>query len=93
VKLCPACYRAIERAPLLHVRRILLACETCRPIAQRLAEPQFKNAVRLSIVSEEAANLQRAAERGDPQAGSPLADSLLDYVTRGKFRKKARGRR
>ena len=90
VKLCPACYKAIERAPLLHVRRILLACEECRPAALELAQPQFRNALRLSIVTEEAANLQEAAASGRKRTGSPIADSLIDLVN---SRQRRRGRR
>ena len=42
-RVCPACLKKIERAPLRHVGRILRACEECRPQAQRVELARAKH--------------------------------------------------
>lgn len=52
VNVCRDCYRAIERAPLLHVKRILRACEKCRHLVAPLSKPRAQQVLAASILAD-----------------------------------------
>jgi hypothetical protein len=62
---CAHCYRAIERAPLLHVRRILRACPNCRQLVVKLQTPRARQLLAASAVAEPLIQAAEDAELGN----------------------------
>lgn len=64
VNVCRDCYHAIERAPLLHVRRILRACPTCRELVKVFARPNVQKVFDASVVADALQRMQPRQRRG-----------------------------